>query len=336
MILFFLFILLRWFQVYHISYNSEKNRHFPQWTDAGIITRDNYLLHTNYNFVADSKCIVIGIHSLRCAKEDFIAAKNFFAKEKISLVGFDQRNWGKNSKWKYHSLGTTITDLEDIISVLNEKFPDQKLFLLGEALGSAFCALALKRLESKLDGVILTNFITSNRVIKMTPKLTFKKMIGFLFNKQLVLPIEFDLTKVSDNEIYIDYFNERNYRRSKKQGVTVVYALQGNKISKFVPKNINQSNCPAMIIQTGNDIFADYDKVKTNEKNWRNTVTYRFYNQGKHAILNDLPIKAILQDIVTWIIRVEQETANKKLRTKNLNLEIADKENNIDEPEIAE
>jgi len=41
---------------------------------------------------------VIGIHSLRCAKEDFISAKDFFAEQKISLLGFDQRNWGKNSK----------------------------------------------------------------------------------------------------------------------------------------------------------------------------------------------------------------------------------------------
>lgn len=336
----FLFFLLRWFKVYHISYNSEKKRHFPQWSDVGIITRDNYLLHTNYNFVEDSNSIVIGIHSLRCAKEDFISAKDFFAEQKISLLGFDQRNWGKNSKWKYHSLGTTIADLEDIVSVLNEKFPNQKIFLLGEALGSAFCALALKRLEDKIDGVILTNFITSKRVIKMTPNLICRKIIGFLFNKQLILPIEFDLKKISDNEIYIDYFNERNYRRSKQQGVTVVYGLQGDKISKAVPKNINQSTCPAMIIQTGNDIFADYDKVKVNEKNWRDTVTYRFYDQGKHAILNDLPIQTILQDISAWIVKIEQDTENKKLTEKNLNMEQTktitelNKKNKVDETEF--
>lgn len=337
-VLFFLFFLLRWFKVYHISYNSEKKRHFPQWSEAGIITRDNYLLHTNYNFIEDSNLIVIGIHSLRCAKEDFIIAKDFFAEQKISLLSFDQRNWGKNSKWKYHSLGTTIADLEDIISVLNEKFPNQKIFLLGEALGSAFCALALHRLEDKIDGVILTNFITSKKIIKMTPILIFRKIIGFWFNKQLILPIEFDLKKISDNEIYIDYFNERNYRRSKQQGVTVVYGLQGEKISKAVSKNINQSTCPAMIIQTGNDIFADYRQVKINEKNWRDTVTYRFYEQGKHAILNDLPIKVILSDIAAWIIRIEQESENGKLITENLNVESKksenDKKNKIDETEF--
>lgn len=341
-VLLFLFFLLRWFQVYHISYNWEKKRHFPQWSKAGIITRDNYLLHTNYNFVENSKCIIIGIHSIRCAKEDFIAAKKFFAEQKISLLSFDQRNWGKNNKWKYHSLGTTIADLQDIISVLNEKFPNQKIFLLGEALGSSFCALALKRLENKLDGVILTNFITSNKVIKLTPNLIFRTIIGFCFNKQLVLPIELDLKKVSDNEIYIDYFNERNYRRSKQQGVTVVYALQAQKITKAVPKNINHSTCPALIIQTGDDIFADYDQVKVNEKKWRDTVTYHFYDQGKHAILNDLPIKPILQDIAFWIITVEQKAENKKLLAENLDMQQVrarrevSRKNKIDKTEITE
>lgn len=314
--LLFLFFLLRWFQLYHINYNWERRRHFPQWSDVGIITRDNYLLHTNYNFVADSQCIIIGIHAMACAKEDFIAAKDYFAQQKISLLSFDQRNWGKNSKWKYHSLGTTITDIQDIISVLKEKHPNQKIFLLGEALGSAFCALALKRLGNQLNGVILTNFVTSNKVIKLTPKLVFKTIIGFCFNKQLVLPIDVEPKAISDNELYIDYLNERNYRRAKQQGVTVVYALQANKISKQVVRNINQSDCPAMVIQTGNDIFADYDKVKANEKKWRDTVTYRFYPQGKHAILNDIPIKPIFQDIAFWIITVEQKAENQELELR--------------------
>ncbi|MDQ7982725.1 MAG: alpha/beta hydrolase [Spiroplasma sp.] len=311
-----LFFLFRWFQLLHIDYNWEKRRHFPQWSDVGIITRDNYLLHTNYNFVPDSKCIVIGIHGMACAKEDFIAVKKFLSEQNVSLLSFDQRNWGKNSKWKYHTLGTTISDLQDIISVINEKLPNQKIFLLGEALGSAFCALALKRLNSQLTGIILTNFVTKSKIIKLTPSLVFKIMLGFCFNKQLILPIKIDPKDISDNDIYIDYLNERNYRRTKQQGITVLYAMQAKKISKAVVKNINHSRIPAMIIQTGNDVFADYDKVKVNEKKWRDNVTYKFYDQGKHAILNDLTIKPILQDVVYWLITVQQKQANQELQTQ--------------------
>lgn len=295
-----LLFLLKWYRFHHIDYKWEKKRHFPQWSNSGVITRDNYLLRTSYNFVEDSRCIVIGVHSLGGSKEDFDLAKTFFIKQKISFLSFDQRNWGENGKWKYHSLGTTVSDIEDIINVLIERFPGQKVILLGDSFGSSLVALALKRLDNQVAGAVLTNFVTKNWNFKMTGSLFFKLFVGFIFYKNIMLPVNYDPADLSDRTEYIDAVNERNYRRNNKS-FTLLYLVQARNITKSVVKNINETVSPVMVIQSGQDILADYDKVKNNAKKWRKGVTYKFYKKGKHAILNDSQTATILKDIEKWI-----------------------------------
>lgn len=298
LLIFTLFFLWRWYQIFHLDYSWEKRRHFPQWTKEGIITRDNYLLHTEHHFVSDSKYIVIGIHGMGASKEDFEEVSKFLKAKQISFLTFDQRGWGENNRWKYHSLGTTISDIADVINVLNERLPNQKIILLGESLGSAVSALAAKKLAGSIAGVVLTNFVTKKSIFKINFKLFFKTVIGFIFYKHMHMPIKFDMQELSVNPEYIEYGNDRSM---SNMPFTTLYALQAKKISSKVVKNINESQAPALIIQSGKDLFADLDRVKANEKKWRMGVTYKFYPEGKHAILNEPIIKDILQDTEKWI-----------------------------------
>lgn len=305
LVILFVLFLLRWYQFHHIDYRWEQKRHFPQWSNSGIITRDNYLLRTNYNFIEDSKCIVIGVHGMGGAKEDFNRTKEFLNKHQISFLSFDQRNWGENSKWKYHSLGTTVIDIEDIISVLIERYPNQKIFLLGESFGSALAAIAFKRLDNQLAGAILTNFVTRNQIFKITGNSVAKVIIGFLFYKNILLPVNYDPEDFSDDIDYIDAVNERNYRRNNKS-FTLLYLMQTKKITKQIVKNINNDSIsPVLVLQTGEDVLADMDKVQENEKKWRKEVTYKYYKKGKHAILNDSHTETVLKDINKWISSIK-------------------------------
>lgn len=300
LIILVLFFLLRWYQFHHLDYRWEEKRHFPQWSNSGIITRDNYLLRTNYNFVENSRCIIVGIHSMGGSKEDFNTAKKYFNKQKISFLSFDQRNWGENSKWKYHTLGTTVCDIEDIIKVLIERFPNQKIILLGDSFGSSLVALALKRFDNQLAGAVLANFVTKSNIFNRDPASIAKAVIGFIFYKNIILPVSYNPAKLSDKKDYVDAVNERNYRRNNKS-FTLLYLGQARNITRAVVKNINQTVSPVLVIQSGEDILADFDKVKNNEKKWRKGVTYKFYKKGKHAILNDSHSEQVFKDIEKWI-----------------------------------
>lgn len=300
LLLILFWFLYRWYVFYHIDYQWEKKRHFPQWSNAGVITRDNYLLRSNYNFVENSRCVIIGVHTMGGCKEDFNLAKEFFAKQNISFFSFDQRNWGENGKWKYHTVGTTVSDIEDVISVVVEHFPGQKIILLGDSFGSSLVALTLKRLDNQVAGAVLTNFTIKNEAFKVTASSFFKIIIGFTFYKNIILPVDYDPGDLSDNIAYIDAVNERNYRRNNKS-FTVLYLLQARKITRNVLKNINNTVSPVLVLQSGKDILTDYDQVKKNEKKWRKGVTYKFYKKGKHAILNDVVTSTVLKDLEKWI-----------------------------------
>lgn len=297
-VLIILYILYRIYQIFHIDYRWELNRHFPQWSNEGIITRDNYFLHTEFKFIDSSKYIIIGIHDIGSSLTDFKLTAKFFTKHGISFLSFDQRGWGENEKWKYHTLGTTINDIKDIIIVLNERYPNKKILLMGESLGSALVALAIKKLPKMIDGAILTNFVTKKQIFKIKPALIFQAIWGFLFYKHYPLPITFDMKTISSNPNYI---KKATIRAKTNMKFTLLFFLQAQKLSKQVPKNINNVKCPVLIIQSGKDIFADFDKIEKNNKMWRLGITYNFYEEGNHAILNEPNINIILQDVLTWI-----------------------------------
>lgn len=297
-ILIIVYILYRIYQIFHIDYHWEVNRHFPQWSNEGIITRDNYFLHTEFKFIDNSEYIIIGVHGMGASLTDFKPAAKFFTSHGISFLSFDQRGWGENEKWKYHTLGTTINDIKDIIIVLNERYPNKKILLMGESLGSALIALAIKKLPKMIDGAILTNFVTKKQILRIKPVLFFQAIWGFLFYKHYQLPIIFDMEAFSINPNYI----KKGIIRSKtNMNFTLLFALQAKKLSQQVPKNLNNSKCPVLIIQSGEDIFADFDKIKKNNKKWRTGITYNFYKEGKHSILNEPNINIILQDVLNWV-----------------------------------
>lgn len=294
-----IYILYRIYQIYHFDYNSERNLHFPQWSNEGIITRDNYFIHTEFNFINNSKYIVIGIHGMGASLTDFKLTAQYFMKQNISFISFDQRGFGENEKWKYHTLGTTINDIKDIINVLNERYPNKKIILMGESLGSAFSALAAKKLPKIINGIILTNFVTKKRISKLTPILLLQIIWGFMVYKHQPLAITFNLKDMSNNKNYIKKSNIRNITNMK---FTLLFYIQAQKLSKQVSKNINNSICPTLIIQSGEDMFANDKIIKHNNEHWRTGITYHFYNKGKHAILNEPNIDHILADINQWII----------------------------------
>ncbi|WP_375318334.1 alpha/beta hydrolase [Spiroplasma endosymbiont of Virgichneumon dumeticola] len=297
-VLLLIYIIYRIYQIFHIDYYWERNLHFPQWSNEGIITRDNYFLHTEFKFVDNSKYIIIGVHGMGASLTDFKTSTKYFTKNCISFLSFDQRGFGENEKWKYHTLGTTINDIKDIISVLNERYPDKKIILMGESLGSALTALAAKKLTKMIDGAILTNFVTKKQVLKLKPSLVCQSLWGFLFHKHHNLPITFEMEEISTNPKYIKNGKMRAMTNMK---FTLLFSLQAQKLSKNVPKNLNSAKCPVLIVQSGKDAFADFNKIKINNKHWRDGITYNFYENGKHAILNESNIIEILDDVKKWI-----------------------------------
>lgn len=293
-----LYILYRIYQIFHIDYHWELNRHFPQWSNEGIITRDNYFLHTEFKFVDNSKYIIISIHGMGASLTDFKTVANFFTKHGISFLSFDQRGWGKNEKWKYHTLGTTINDIKDIITVLNERYPNKKILLMGESLGSALTALAIKRLPKIIAGAILTNFVTKKQIFKIKPSLVCHAIWGFLFYKHHPLPIIFDMETISINSNYI---KKGKISAMTNMKFTLLFSLQAQKLIKQVQKNLNGAKCPVLIVQSAKDIFADFDKIEKNNKRWRQGITYSFYEEGNHVILNEPNINIIWEDVLIWI-----------------------------------
>lgn len=298
LILMLIYIIYRIYQIFHIDYYHEHNLHFPQWSNEGIITRDNYFLHTEFKFIDSSKYIIIGVHGMGASLTDFKKSFQYFTKNGISFLSFDQRGFGENEKWKYHTLGTTINDIKDIISVLNERYPDKKIILMGESLGSALTALAAKKLIKMIDGVILTNFVTKKQILKLKPLLIFQALWGFMFHKHHNLPFTFQMEEISTNPKYIE---NGKIRAMTNMQFTLLFSLQAQKLSKDVPKNLNMAKCPVLIIQSGKDAFADFNKIKINNKRWRKGVTYNFYENGKHAILNEPNIMEILYDVKKWL-----------------------------------
>lgn len=267
--------------------------------DNFVLTRDQYQLKIYKRILENSNIIIVGIHNLQGQKDDFKLLSDFCKKEQWSLIAFDRRGLGKNrDEWKFHSLNTDINDIKDVVAAIKAKYPNHKIILFGEAIGSALASYACKNNED-IEGLIISNLITKSDLYPFSLKLYLRFFIGFLFNSNIKLPFNIDLEAISNNQAYITNVKQRY---SLKQVWSLKFLLQLKKINKNAPKVIRNLKQPTLILQSGDDIFSDFHQLKILSKKWKDHQKYYFTFTGKHALINEPEINDIfIQEIKPWI-----------------------------------
>lgn len=298
-----------------------------------LAVRDNLELNVNEYFIDDMKAVIICVHGMCEHSERYIDIAKFFNTKNYSVITYDQRGHGKSllngeekgflGKDGFHKM---VTDLHTVISYVKEKFPNQKIYLLGHSMGS-FVVQRYIELNDTVDAVILSGSNYGFKLIRMGKLLSKlacilkgNKAKGKLINKlsfgsynKFFKPnrTSFDwLTRdetivdkyinddlcgfVCTNRFYYDFFN----------GLLELSKIKNiSKINPLVPILIISGSDDPVGYQ-GKGVKRLYQVLKRVIRN----VDLKLYQNARHEILNELNKQEVYNDIVNWLTVIE--TAN--------------------------
>ncbi|ELL44495.1 hypothetical protein SMIPMB4A_v3c5750 [Spiroplasma melliferum IPMB4A] len=262
-----------------------ENRHF--------ITSDQYELSTLGTIDKTGQDIILAVHDLYGSKENFAGLINnaIWAKHKVSVIAFNQRNIGDNVPTRIKNVGILVNDIIDVITALKNKYEQQRIVLLLEGFS---CGLINLLLEQKplIEKVIFVNPITNSNGIRFSILSKIGIGFGFLFNLNKILKIHIDYQLLSQNEAY------STLKMEKEQTYFLNQILQFNYLNKKIVKQINNLKVKTLILQAEADKFYNAKQVVliTNP-----LVKIKKIETAKHYLFTNQTISA---EIFTEIINL--------------------------------
>ncbi len=294
-----------------------------------LMGTDNVSLIVNDYLVENMKGIVICVHGMCEHSKRYENLALFLNKSGFSVYTYDHRGHGESclvgEELGYlgkNSFNKMVYDLNIVVSYVKEKFPQEKIFILGHSMGS-FITERFIQLFDKVDGIILsgsnygTKSLRLGRIVsklvcifrgeKTKGKLLEKLSIG-RFNKYFI-PNRTSFDWLSRDEVVVD-----DYINDSKCGFTFsnrfYHDLIGGLIELSKSKNFKtiNRNLPILIISgkkdpvsnNGEGVKALYQILSNNIDN----VELKLYKDARHEIFNETNSSEVYQDVFNWLTTI--------------------------------
>ena len=114
--------------------------------------------------ILNIKAIILHLHGLSChfqhiyrSCDDLDYKDEFFSKYNYKSIGFEYRGHGKSDGRQHtiYDFNDLITDLENVIKLINFKYPNKKIFLVGESMSGAVVLKYIALRTHNISGIVL-------------------------------------------------------------------------------------------------------------------------------------------------------------------------------------
>ena len=256
------------------------------------------------NIFDSSPVIIICEPGLGGHAGNYALLQDFLSGRRISSVGIDLRGFGHwtGKKGDIKNIGLHINDLDLIVDYYRKMYPEKKVLLLGESLGTSLCLWYSSIYPSKTDGLILTSLVTKKGTDKVKFKTVFNLFLGYTFSPGTPVLLDFDPSVYSDDPALIKRIQESDTLGSKK--ISARYLLQSNRVIKHSYSFFCTFSKPVLILQGGKDFLSDKGTIKNIlGKCKKENLTYKYFPDEPHSLVNSLNRNDIFITITDWIKR---------------------------------
>ncbi len=248
-----------------------------------------------------AQAVIIAVHGFNDYSLFIDAAASYFAAQGMAVYAYDQRGFGaapRHGRWAGQE--TMSHDLYTFIQLIQQRFPDQQVFVLGESMGAAVVLTTLASYKLELDGVILSapavwgwNSMPFWQAWAL--KLAVKIMPAMTFTGESLRVV------ASDNREMLITFSQ-DPLVIKATRVDSVYGLVNLMQSGYEAVQVLQ--LPAFIAYGEHDeiipkkpVLETFGKL-SKEPNQQRLYVYR---DGYHMLMRDLQAKVVWQDMLVWM-----------------------------------
>ena len=229
--------------------------------------------------------------------------------ENVGYCGEDGFNW-------------MVKDMKELTSIIKGENLGLPVFLFGHSMGSMLSQIYIALYGSELNGAILSGtsgkqgfilnlgiFMAKRQVVKIgvkTPSETMNKMTFASYNKEFI-PARTAFDWLSRDEKEVDkYINDKlcggvfsaGFFYDFLRGLKEMHRVEiMEKIPKSLPvyftsgeKDPVGKNCKTIV-----SLIEEYKKLGIKD------VSYKFYKDGRHEMLNEINRDEVMEDVINWI-----------------------------------
>lgn len=302
----------------------ERNFSFKDGEDVEIFV---------YKWEPDGELIPKGVVQISHGMAEHAARYARFA-DRLTAAGYivyanDHRGHGKTAG-KIENVGYCgedgfnwmVKDMKELTSIIKKENPGLPVFLFGHSMGSMLSQMYIGLYGSELNGAILSGtsgkqgfilslgiFMAKRQIVKIgvkTPSETMNKMTFASYNKEF-MPARTPFDWLSRDEKEVDkYINDQlcggvfsaGFFYDFLRGLKEMHRVEiMEKIPKSLPiyfisgeKDPVGKNCKTIA-----GLIEEYKKLGIKD------VSYKFYKDGRHEMLNEINRDEVMEDVTNWI-----------------------------------
>jgi alpha-beta hydrolase superfamily lysophospholipase len=268
---------------------------------------DNSRNFFKQNLSPSSDFIIICIPGLGGHAGSYNNMREYFMQYNIFSVEIDLRGFGhwQGKKGDIRNIGLHISDLNQVVDYYRSNFPDKKIILMGESLGTSLSLWYGYLYPEKVDRLILTSLVTKhNGSDDVGSKSVFNLIIGFIFCPYKPVLLGADQNKYSNDPVFRKWAMESDTFRTDR--ISPRYLLQSKRVINNSHKYLCRIEKPILLLQGGKDILSDRNEINRILNNCKSgNIRYEFLPDCYHNIINDLNRGEVFNAITNWINKVK-------------------------------
>ena len=240
----------------------------------------------------------------------------YLSKNNIFTVSFDLDGFGRNENFGFwYPLEAHTQTIEKKLIKLKKKYPEKKIFLLGESMGGAIVtSLIAKQKDLPIDGAILVAPALWNFSEKNFFKSLFMSLISRLFPNLKVDGKGWIKVTASDNQEVLKELSEDKYfiHQPSLESLNGIIKLMDESYKDAKTFFSQPSYNTLVVIPLKDEIVPRKPLIEllevTNIKSYEFSSDFLIFESSYHMILRDIKGDNVTEEIKKWIV----ERKNKK------------------------
>lgn len=222
---------------------------------------------------------------------------NSFLYDKHYFITYEKAGHNENKNKPSQFKKNYLNELDEVINWVKKQYPEKRIFLLGESWGTAINFVYYKKYGNKIDGTIGWNMpfaITDpeKKTAKQMYSIVWRELVTFLFNIECHLPI----VQTSQDKFSRDPLFGRLLKLVPPSKTNTKINLSVWRFMRpaynFIKKYGTDKNVKFLYVQSGEDVMANWKKVKKIEQ-YADKEHYVKFPTGYH-VLSMEPKESIL------------------------------------------
>jgi alpha-beta hydrolase superfamily lysophospholipase len=281
----------------------EKNEPQAEVDGNYFVYADNKRNYFNQNISPNSDNIIICIPGLGGHAGSYNNLRTYFVNNNIFSVEIDLRGFGhwQGKKGDLRNIGSHINDLNQVVDYYRMNFPDKRIILMGESLGTSLSLWYGYLYPEKIDKLILTSLVTKHNGSDNVGSKSVRNIItGFIFCPSRPVLLGADQRKYSNDPAFRQWASESDTFKTDR--ISPRYLLQSERVINKSHKYLCKIEKPILLLQGGKDILSDTIEVSRILKSCNSgNILYEILPNCYHNIINDLHREEVFNAIFNFI-----------------------------------